>query len=122
MTVREAYEELGGDYEEMSYRISETMILKLLGMLLKDTNYSDICEGIAGHDYELAFRGAHTLKGVALNLGLTSLAETASDLTEALRDRQDNIKIGPALTGFNQSYKKMQAVFSQLFASTGGNM
>lgn len=36
-------------------------------------------------DLREAFRHAHTLKGVAQNLSLTSLAEAASVLTEALR-------------------------------------
>ena len=32
-----------------------------------------------------AFRAVHTLKGVALNLGLGSLAHASSQMTEALR-------------------------------------
>ena len=73
MTVREAYGKLCGNYEDVSYRINEKMLLRLIGMLLKDQNYRDICEALDKSDYETAFRGAHTLKGVALNLSLTSL-------------------------------------------------
>ena len=36
-------------------------------------------------DAKTAFRAVHTLKGVALNLGLTALAGVCSEMTEALR-------------------------------------
>ena len=116
MTVREAYEKLGGNYEEMSRRVDEKMLQRLVGMLLRDTNYAALCTALEQRDYESAFRGAHTLKGVALNMGLTPLAEKASALTETLRGRKDNIDIGPAFAEFKQAYRDMQAIFSQLRA------
>lgn len=116
MTVREAYEKLGGNYEEMSRRVDEKMLLRLVGMLLRDPNYAALCTALEQRDYEAAFRGAHTLKGVALNMGLTPLAEKASTLTETLRGRKDNIEIGPAFAEFEQAYRDMQAIFSQLLA------
>ena len=72
-------------------------------------------------DYEGAYRGAHTLKGIALNLGLTPLAEKAGALTETLRNREENINIGPAFSEFKQEYENMAAVFSQLSVLAGGN-
>ena len=41
-------------------------------------------------DTPTAFRAVHTLKGVALNLGLGSLAHASSQMTEALRG-QDSL-------------------------------
>ena len=41
---------------------------------------------VAG-DGETAFRAAHTLKGIALNLGFDSLYKADFDLTEKLRGR-----------------------------------
>lgn len=120
MTVREAYEKLGEDYEDMMYRINENMLLRLLDMLLKDRNYADICQALKRRDYETAFRGAHTLKGVALNLGLTCLAEKAGALTEALRGRRDNKDISPAFDEFDRTYQNMNAIFTELLASSGG--
>ena len=121
MTIQEAYGELGGNYEEMSYRINEKLLPRLISMLLKDSNYTDICTALEHCDYEVAYRGAHTLKGIALNLGLTPLAEKAGALTETLRDREENINIGPAFSEFKQEYENMAAVFSQLPVLSGGN-
>ncbi|MBU5628224.1 Hpt domain-containing protein [Oscillibacter sp. MSJ-2] len=121
MTVREAYETLGGNYEDMRYRVDEKMILRLVGMLLRDPNHAALRVALEQRDYETAFRGAHTIKGVALNMSLTPLAEKAGALTEALRGRRDNPGIGPAFAEFEQAYQDMQAVFSQLLVSSGGN-
>ena len=52
-------------------------------------------------------------------MGLTPLAEKASALTETLRGRKDNIDIGPAFAEFEQAYRDMQAIFSQLLAGGG---
>lgn len=121
MTIQEAYKKLGGNYEDMSYRVGEKMLLRLIDMLLRDPNHTAICTALEQHDYDTAFRGAHTLKGVALNLGLNPLAEKASALTEALRGREENAGIGPALAEFEQAYQDMQEVFSQVLSSSGGD-
>lgn len=117
MTIKEAYEKLGGDYEAITHQFNESMLLRLIGMLLKDANYTDIRTGLEQQDYELAFRGAHTLKGVALNMGLTPLAEKASALTETLRDRQDNKRIQPAFTKLEQAYQEMHITFTDVLGS-----
>ncbi len=123
MTIKEAYEKLGGDYKELMHRVSESMLPLLIGMLLKDTNYEDLCAALERRDYEAAFRGAHTLKGVALNLSLMSLAEKASALTEALRSRQDNAAIEPAFLELKQVYLNIRTAFSKLLdsPSAGGD-
>ena len=118
MTVKEAYEKLGGDYEGILRRVSESMLSRLIGMLLKDTSYADICAGLGQRNYELAFRGAHTLKGVAFNLGLTPLGDKASILTEALRDRQDNQMVQPAFAALEQAYWEMHTTFTDVLSSS----
>ena len=65
MTVKECYECLGADYEDVSCRLrSEERILKFLKMVLKDTSFKDLCNAMEEQDYEKAFRAVHTLKGV----------------------------------------------------------
>ena len=84
MTVKECYECLGADYEDVSCRLrSEERILKFLKMVLKDTSFKDLCDAMEEQDYEKAFRAVHTLKGVLLNLGLTD----REDMRRLLRKR-----------------------------------
>ena len=60
MTVRECYEELGSDFDKVLSRLVDK-------------------------DAETAFRAAHTLKGICLNLGFDNLFAPRQELTEKLR-------------------------------------
>ena len=57
---------------------------------LKDTSCPDqlahaLEAALAAQNWEAAFRAAHTLKGVAQNLGLETLYKAAATLTDAVR-------------------------------------
>ncbi len=43
-------------------------------------------------DTETAFRAAHTLKGICMNLGFDRLYEASYDITEVLRAKKKPIK------------------------------
>ncbi len=64
---------------------SEGLIQKYLLKLPDDQTYALLAQSIQQKNYEQAFRAAHTLKGIALNLRLTPLYEASHDLTEFLR-------------------------------------
>lgn len=76
-------------------------------MLLRDTSYSNLCAALNEGDYESAFRAAHTLKGVALNLGLGRLAKSSSELTEALRAGRENEAVQPLFLLLEHDYMEM---------------
>jgi HPt (histidine-containing phosphotransfer) domain-containing protein len=50
-----------------------------------DQSFQELETAIQAGDVEGTFKAAHTLKGVALNLGIAPLGETASILTEQVR-------------------------------------
>ena len=50
-----------------------------------DPSFSQLKNSLAEKNTKEAFRAAHTLKGVAQNLGFTPLYETAAAITEVLR-------------------------------------
>lgn len=89
MTLKEFYEAAGGDYADASCRLpSDALILKFLKMVRADESFPQLSAAFQAGDVRGAFRAAHTLKGVSLNLGLSSLAEVSSTLTEALRNAE----------------------------------
>ena len=45
-------------------------------------------ENLEKNDGEEAFRAAHTLKGVCLNLGFDELYEVSAEITEKLRGKE----------------------------------
>ena len=91
MTLKECYTILEGSYDNMIARLStEERIKKFLLMFPKDTTFNELCSAMEDKDYELAFRSAHTLKGLCLNLGIERLRRSADAITEALRGNQNN--------------------------------
>lgn len=115
MTVRECYTKIGGDYDGVLRRfLNEDRIKKFLGMLLKDESMSKLRAAVMEEDYETAFRAAHTLKGVVLNLGLSHLASDSSALTEALRNRRMKEEIEPLFQAVERSHSEMLAAVNGL--------
>ena len=88
MTIEECYSTMGGDWDGIKRRLgNEDLIARLSLKFLSSAEYAEIGSSIGKRDWEKAFMNAHTLKGVALNLGYNDLAAAASNLTELLRPR-----------------------------------
>ena len=86
MKLNEFYSTIGGDYTEAKARFqSDERIARFLKMFPGDDSMQNLSAAVAANDAPTAFRAVHTLKGVALNLGLGSLAHASSQMTEALR-------------------------------------
>ena len=86
MSIEELYAQLGGNYEEAKSRLMNDVLIKRF--LLKFANEYDIAlleQAGNACDGKAIFEAAHSLKGVAGNLALTSLCEKASALTERTR-------------------------------------
>ena len=87
MTVQECYEKIGADYGEVIRRLgNEERVKKFLLKMLEESSFLDLCEAVTSGNTAEAFRAAHSLKGICLNLGITPLAESSSALMESLRD------------------------------------
>lgn len=86
MTVKELYEEIGGNYgNALSRLMKDRLIEKFALKFLQDASFSKLSEAVEKEDWTEAFHEAHTVKGVALNLAFDKLGESASALTDALR-------------------------------------
>ena len=88
MTIKECYAMGDADFDDVLKRLgSETMVKRFAVKFLNDTSFEELKEGIRLQDGEKAFRAAHTLKGVCLNLGFSGLGKASAELTEKLRGR-----------------------------------
>ena len=85
MTLKECYDALGGNYEDTVRRLYNE---KFLFKFEEDPSFENLKKALEEENLEAAFRAAHTLKGVAQNMGFDNLAESSSVLTEALRSRK----------------------------------
>ena len=83
MTIQECYEAIGGNYEDVLRRLrSEVLIRKFTLKFLEDQSYPLLKQALGDNNYEEAFRGAHTLKGVCQNLSFDRLYEVSSELRD----------------------------------------
>ncbi len=86
MTLKVFYEKTNADYDAVIRRlVNEKMVLKYLRKFLDDSHFSQLQQSIAAQDYETAYRSAHTLKGLCLTLGFTTMSVPVVALTEELR-------------------------------------
>lgn len=87
MTLQECYAALGGDYDEVMGRLrTETLIRKFVLKFLSDPSYELLRSSMEAENWDDAFRGAHTLKGVCQNLSFTALFQSSEQLCNALRE------------------------------------
>ena len=115
MTLKEAYELMGGDYDSaMTLLRKEERVTRYLGMFLKDDSFALLQSSMEKDDMETAFRAAHTLKGVTANLSLTRLQQAAGALTEDLRNGHDIPHAKVAYPDVAACYEATVAVIRQL--------
>lgn len=110
MTIKSLYEAVGGDYKDVVKRlISEEFAAQLALGFLDDDGFSSLEKAMKNRNAEDAFRAAHTLKGVALNLGFKNLGESASELTEVLRKR--------TFDGADEPFEKVRADYAVVISA-----
>ena len=106
MELKEFYERIGGNYQNIISRLgNEDRIKKYLKMFVGDESFSMLEEAILIQDEETIFRSVHTLKGLAANLSLDKLFEVASNLTEIFRN-YDGAPYEDAYQAVRAEYKK----------------
>ena len=113
MTVKECYEKMGSDYEGVLGRMgSEAMIKRFALKFLQDPSFNNLKENLEKKDGEEAFRAAHTLKGVCLNLGFDELYEVSAEITEKLRGRET--------AGSEEFFKKVEEKYQKTVEAIKG--
>ena len=89
MKLEELYQKIGGDLKNVMKRIpNEAMIGKFVRKYANDPTYNRLTAAVEAKNWKDAFIAAHTLKGVAQNLGFDALYRASSALTEHLRGGQ----------------------------------
>ena len=98
-----------GDYEDIFSRLrNNALIIKLVKKFESDQSYAGLKQGLADKDVEKAFRAAHTLKGICLNLGFAQLTEDVVNITEILRSGK--------LEGTDELFSKIQTTYENTVA------
>lgn len=108
MTLKEFYDEIRGNYNEVSSRLmNDKRIYKYLYKFKDCTDYSDLMHALAGENWEDAFRFSHNLKGMCLNLSLSALASVSSDLCEEFRNGPPKRDVSSMVDNVTSEYNKV---------------
>lgn len=90
MTVKECYDAMGADYEDVMRRLrTDERVKKFLLKILDDKTFQLLNQSMEEKNMDEAFRAAHTLKGVCQNLSLTRLYGSSNQLSEQLRENRE---------------------------------
>lgn len=119
MNIKECYDAAGGNYDEVIRRFfKEELLTKFALKFLDDKTYDTLIADLEKGDIEASFRGAHTLKGVAMNLSFTELYIVSDELTEMLRPLRpvDTTDIVAKLTA---AYNKVVGAIKEFKKSNG---
>lgn len=107
MTAKEAYESVDSNYDNVLKRLgSEAMIKRFAVKFLDDPTFNELEQALEAGNGEDAFRAAHTMKGICLNLGFDKLYEVSAALTEQLRGRE--------IAGSEAMYQKVVEQYDRL--------
>ena len=120
MTLKELYEAAGGNYEETLRRLmNEKLMKKYLHMFAEAKDHEEMLKALEAGQWGDAFRHAHNLKGVSLNLELGRLARTASAICDAVRGGAPTADLAPMAQQAEQDYALVMAGIRELQAAQG---
>ena len=110
MLTIEQLNEFGADTKDGLSRCMgmESLYLRLVGMLAKDTHMKDLKAALDQGDLNAAFEAAHALKGVLANLSLTPVLTPVSEMTELLRAKTE--------TDYTALYDEAESQMTKLLA------
>lgn len=84
--MRKCFKKMGANYQDVIKRLpSVSMIEKFALKFREDTSFQELETALNEKQVDLAFRAAHTLKGVCMNLGFDHLYKPSFEITESLR-------------------------------------
>ncbi len=105
MTIRECYDALGGNYDDVMGRLrSERLVQKFVLKFCSDGSFDLLLRSLEEGNVQEAFRAAHTIKGMCQNLSFTRLERSATAITEVLRGG-DLAGAAPLLPAVREDYE-----------------
>lgn len=115
MEISEFYKKIGADYEGTLNRFmkNESMMTKFVKRFPEDYTYAELLQAMEMKDYPGIQTGAHTLKGIASNLGFELLAVASGELTAAMR-AEEYEKTDTLFEVVRQNYEKVMMEIQNL--------
>jgi len=115
MDARTVYSILGEDYEEVIGRlVTDERVAKYLKKFGEGDGIKDIHGFLSDENYEEAFRLVHSMKGMAMNMGLTKLISCSSELCEELRNGKPDKPIDAMIVAVEEEFTRVKEAIGEL--------
>lgn len=110
MNVSDFYASIGGNYENAKVRLmSDERIEKYLKRFPSYVDLAALEKAVAEKDYQTVFAISHDIKGMCLNLELTPLSKSSSELCESVRNGAPTAAIEPLFEAFRADFADFSA-------------
>ena len=115
MKIEDCYSLMGAEYSEILRRLgSEERIERFLFRFPKDESFSKLERALRENNGNEAFRAAHSLKGICMNLELTLLCNSVKSLTEELRGGNITPKVNELFEQVEKDYRYTLQIIKEL--------
>ena len=116
MTLRDFYIKIGSSLDAVKSQMGmpDRLLDKFVKKFPNDKSASELFRTYESKDYETAFRMAHTLKGLCLNLGFDKLRESSAEMTEALRNNNVADNADQLLENVRRDYDEIISALNEL--------
>lgn len=117
MTVKECYDSISGNYNEMLTRLgNEDRVIRFSKRFFETGDYESLEKAVMERDASNAFDYAHKIKGNSLNIGFEHFTSTVEPLVEFLRSREidDENTLDQLFNVVKLEYLELRQVFSQI--------
>lgn len=119
---KDIFESYGADYEATMERFmgNKKMYLKFLTMFFQDPSLALLAEALRADNLTGAFHAAHTLKGVAGNMGLAPFYDAVCAIVEPLRKGEPGVDYEELLQVILSEYQRVKKLRDDLGETAQG--
>ncbi len=115
MTVREMYEIIGGDYEDLLSRVfSDDLAERFIKMYAETKDVDAMVEAFEKKDYRTVFELSHGLKGMTGNMSLKRNSETIVAICESVRHGDPTEDISGLIEKAKKEHEELLSLIKQL--------
>jgi len=118
MTIEEFYNNIGEDYYYMeNVHKHEKIILRYLELFYNDDTLYSLRYFLNNQNFKDAYRMAHALRGMSLNIGFFKFCSLSQELTDILKPQIYDDRIKGLLGAIEDEYYKIKRELTALFNS-----
>lgn len=113
MNIRDFYCIIGEDYDSFYNRLpDQKSITTFVKKFPEDDSFEKLAQAVTEKDYASIFQYALTLKGIALNLSFTKLAEASGNLVNYLKCNRE-----PSGDSVRELMRKIAEIYTNIIVS-----